>query len=276
MDRSMNIREGMQVYGPNDQVIGTVESLHGDGFHVNGQHYSRDMVARVAQNRVYLSGTGMTEGRTAVGTGQTTEGEMRVPVVEERLAVGKREAELGEVQIRKTVTEEEQTVPVTLRREEVNVEQVDVKDRPLRAGEDVFKEETIRVPVRGEEAVVAKEAVVTGEVVVNKETTTREEQITDTVRKQHVDVDKAYQEARSGFEQAHTSRVGTTGRTFEQAEPNYRSGFTAAHDDRYTGREFEDVEPELRTQHTTTGTGGDSWERLREEVREGWNRARGR
>jgi len=275
MSRGNDIREGMQVYGADEQVIGTVERVHGDGFHVKGQHYSRDMVARVAQDRVYLRGTGTPGGRAATGTGQATAGELRVPVAEERLTVDKREAELGEVAIRKTVTEEERTVPVTLRRDEVHVEEVNVQDRPLRAGEDAFEEGTIRVPLRGEEAVVDKEAVVTGEVVVNKETTTREEQVSGTVRKQHVEVDKAYQQARSGLEQAHTTRTGGKGRTFEQAEPHYRTGFDAAHDERYAGREFEDVEPDLRTRHTSSGA-GDSWEHLREEVREGWNKARGR
>jgi len=210
------------------------------------------------------------------------EGEIRVPVVEERLAVGKREVELGEVDIRKTVVEEEQTASVTLRHDEVNVREVDITDRPLQAGEDAFSEGTIRIPVHGEEAVVAKEAFVTGEVVIDKEAVAEERQITDTVRKQRVDVEKAYQEARSGFQQAHTSS-GSTGRTFEQAEPHYRSGFTAAHDERYSGRNFEDVEPELRSEYErtsatrtggTTGTGGDSWEQLRREVRQGWERAR--
>ena len=211
------------------------------------------------------------------------EGEIRVPVAEERLNVEKREAELGEVAIRKTVTEEEQTASVTLARDEVNVREVDVADRPLRAGEDAFDEGTIRVPVRGEEAVVAKEAVVTGEVVVDKERVAEERQVSGTVRREHVDVDQAYQEARSGFRQAHTARGGGTGRTFEQAEPHYRSGFTAAHDERYSGRQVEDVEPELRGEYErtsttrtggTTGTGGDSWEQLRREVRQGWDRAR--
>jgi len=269
MDRSMDIREGMQVYGANDQVIGTVESLHGDGFHVNGQHYTRDMIARVAQNRVYLRGTGVASAQTQ------TKGEIRVPVAEERLSVGKREAELGEVAIRKTVTEERVSVPVTLRREEAHVAEVDVADRPLRAGEDAFSEGTIRVALHGEEAVVAKEAVVTGEVVVNKESIAQEQQVTGTVRKQHVDVEQAYQQARTDLQQSHTTRTGSKGRAFEQAEPNYRTGFTAAHDERYTGREFEDAEPELRTQHTSSGS-GDSWEQLRQEVREGWNKARGR
>ncbi len=202
-----------------------------------------------------------------------TEREVRVPIVEERLTVDKREAELGEVAIHKTVTEEERTVPVTLHREEVRVQERDVQDRPLRAGEEAFKEGTIRVALRGEEAVVTKEAVVTGEVVVNKETVTREEQVSGTVRKQHVEVDQAYQQARSGLEQAHTTRTGGKGRTFEQAEPHYRAGFDAAHDERHAGRDFAAVEPDLRAQHAARGT-GDDWETLRREVREGWDRAR--
>ncbi|HEY8597852.1 MAG TPA: DUF2382 domain-containing protein [Thermomicrobiales bacterium] len=273
MDQSRNIQEGMQVYGANDQLLGTVERIHGNGFDVAGQHSPLDVIARVAKNTIYVRSAGMAEtGTAAMATGQT-EGEIRVPVAEERLTVGKREVDLGEVDIRKTVTEEEQTASVTLRRDEVNVREVDTADRPLRAGEDAFEEGTIRVQLRGEEAVVAKEAVVTGEVVINKETIAQEQQVSGTVRRQHVDVEQAYQEARTGFQQAHTTAGTTTGRSFEQAEPNYRAGFTAAHDERYTGREFEDVEPELRQTH---GAGGDNWEHLRHEVREGWNRARNR
>ena len=53
-----------------------------------------------------------------------------------------------------------------------------------------FEEGTIRIPLRGEEVVVRKEAVVTGEVVINKERTTERQEITDTVRTQHVEVDR--------------------------------------------------------------------------------------
>jgi uncharacterized protein (TIGR02271 family) len=184
MANTTNIREGMQVYGAGDQLLGTIENVEDDGFDVADYHYSRDMVARVAQNRVYVRGTGT--ARAAVA--DTTQGEeLRVPVVEERLAVGKREVELGEVAIHKTVTEEQQTVPVTLRHEEVRVQERSVAERPA-TGDNVFKEETIRVALRGEEAVVATEAVVTGEVVVNRETIAEERQIADTVRRQHVDV----------------------------------------------------------------------------------------
>ncbi len=190
MDQARNIREGMQVYGANDQLLGTVERVQGDGFEVAGQHYSREMVARVAQNRVYVRGTGMTTDAARMTTGQTDK-ELHVPVAEERLTVGKRAVELGEATIRKTVIEEQQTVPVTLRHDELHVEEVDIADRPLRADDDAFNPGVINVKLRGEEAVVAKEAVITGEVVIEKDVVSQERQITDTVRKQRVDVDQA-------------------------------------------------------------------------------------
>ena len=174
-------------------------------------------------------------------------GEVRVPVREERLDVEKRQGEMGSVDIHKTVEAEQVNVPVELRHEEVTVNRVDVPNRPVSVGDapDAFKEGTIRVPVRGEEAVARKEAVVTGEVVVDRDVVTERETISDTVRKEHVDVDENYRTAREGFRQHFESRrAGLTGtavdtRTFEDAEPNYRRGFTAAHDERYR-------RPELR------------------------------
>jgi uncharacterized protein (TIGR02271 family) len=203
-----------------------------------------------------------------------TEGEIRVPVVEEQLSVGKREVDLGEVEIRRRVVEEQQSVPVTLRHEEVTVQEVDTPDRPLRAGEDAFDEGVIRVAVHGEEAVVAKEAVVTGEVVVEKDVTQEQRTVSDTVRRTEVDFDEHYKQARGDFERHHASTVGTQGGAFEEHEQHYRTGFATGADQRYAGRQFEDVEPELRQGHETAGGGG-GWERLREQVRTGFNRARG-
>ena len=151
------------------------------------------------------------DGRTETRTQQTTTtthaaadtspaadtGAIRVPEVEERLEVEKRQRELGEVRIEKRVEERTETVPVELQREEVHVERREVTERPIAAGEQVeaFNEGTIRVPVRGEEAVVSKEAVVTGEVVIDKERTTEREQVSDTVRRTHVEVDENVRDA---------------------------------------------------------------------------------
>ena len=180
--------------------------------------------------------------------GQATAGEIRVPVAEERLGVEKRQAELGEVQLRKTVEQEQVSVPVELQREEVHVAQHDVADRPVQAGDQVFQEGTIRVPVRGEEAVVSKQAVVTGEVVIEKERTTEREQITDTLRRERVEVDEHHERARAGsagrFEQGRAAAPPTTGPT-----------------PRPTSRQ---AEPEPRQ----PSGAGEGWEQLREQVRE--------
>jgi len=279
MANDRGIREGMQVYGAGDRLLGTVERVHEDGFDVAGEHYAQEMIARVAQNRVYIRGTGVSETQSAAATGQQlvsgqTADTIRVPLAEERLTVGTRQVTLGEAKIRKTVVEEQQTVPVTLTHEEVHIEEITVAERPA-TGAMLFQEETIRVALRGEEAVVTKTAFVTGEVVIEKDAVSEERQITDTVRKQRVDVDKAYREARTGIEQAHTASAKTTGRTFAQAEPNYRAGFDAAHDARHAGREFAEAEPELRAQHTAAGQDESIWAQLRQDIRAGWDKARG-
>ena len=300
------IQEGMPVYGRGDRVLGRVEGMRGNAILVNGQQLTSDAIARVTRQGIYLKADGeQMLSQTLTGTQTTsratttqttagrsaTEGEIVVPVAEERLHVGTREAEVGEVQIRKTVIEEQQSVPVELMHEEVHVQERDIQDRPVTAAEAerLFEGGTIRVPVRGEEAVITKEAVVTGEVVIDKERLVERQNVTGTVRREQVEVEEAYNQRRGEFQQHFQQRQaavqtggttqGVTGgrtRTFEEAEPNYRTGFTAAHDERYQGREFDEIEPDLRGRHNATAGGGAGWEHLREEIREGWNRARSR
>ena len=128
---------------------------------------------------------------------QDTKDKLRVPVVEEQLRVEKDRAEFGEVELRKRVVEEQQTVPVELRRDQVHMERHEVRERPARPGEiaNAFDEGTIRVPVRGETATVTKEAVVTGEVVLRRDQTTEHQELTDTVRKSRVEVEERAREA---------------------------------------------------------------------------------
>ena len=215
----------------------------------------------------------------ATGTAHVADqGVVRVPEIEERLNVEKREAQMGEVRVHKTVETEQQTVPVELHREEVHVERRDVEARPLAEGEvAAFEEGTIRVPIRGEEAIVHKEAVVTGEVVINKERTIEREEITDTVRRQHVEVDENYHRERDNFRQhfdtLNANRAGSAGYGWDQAEPNYRSGWAAGRDTRYANRNFEDVETDIRS-NMYRDHADDRWQQLREEVREGFQRAR--
>ena len=130
------------------------------------------------------SGTSPAAGARA----RTGGGEERIPVVEERLSVGKRQTEHGRVRVRSYVVETPVQEQVALREEHVQVERRPV-DRPVAAGDDAFRERTIEATESGEEAVVSKEARVTGEVVVRKQAEERTETVSDTVRRTEVEVE---------------------------------------------------------------------------------------
>ena len=121
--------------------------------------------------------------------------------------MGKREVSGGAVNVHKTVTQEQVNMPVELHREEAHIEKVDTPDRPLRAGEDAFKEESFQIPLRAEEAVVNKEAIVTGEVVVNKTQETERRNVGDTVRRERVEVDQG---ATSGYAAQQNTNYNST------------------------------------------------------------------
>ncbi|WP_052215111.1 YsnF/AvaK domain-containing protein [Belnapia sp. F-4-1] len=115
--------------------------------------------------------------------------EARIPVVEERLRVGKREAGHGRVRIRSYVVETPVQEQVTLHEERVNVERRPT-DRPLTgADEALFQERTIEATETAEEAVVAKEARVVEEVALHKTAEERTETVRDTIRRTEVEVE---------------------------------------------------------------------------------------
>ena len=112
-----------------------------------------------------------------------------IPVYEEKLKVGKRVVEQGGVRVRVYTVEQPVQEGVTLRQERVAVERRPV-DRPVgTAPGDAFRDRTIDVQTRQEEAVVGKEARVKEEVVVRNETDQRTQTVRDNVRRTEVDVE---------------------------------------------------------------------------------------
>lgn len=119
--------------------------------------------------------------RDAYARGQ----ERRLTLSEEQLAVGKRQVQAGEVELRKTVETRHVQEQVGLAREEVEIER-----RPLAAADAAdleIGEQTIRVPLMAEEAVVEKKVVPVEEVVVRKEARTQEQTIEADLRKERLD-----------------------------------------------------------------------------------------
>ena len=114
-----------------------------------------------------------------------------IPVIEERMNIGKRQVELGKVRIRTRVVSQDVNEDVTLREERVNVDRKPMNERISGTDADeLFKDKTIELTETGERAVVSKEAHKTGEVVVDKDVGTRTEHVTGTVRHTEVDVDR--------------------------------------------------------------------------------------
>jgi uncharacterized protein (TIGR02271 family) len=119
---------------------------------------------------------------------RTAPGEEVIPVAEERLHVGKREVGHGRVRVRSYVVETPVSEQVSLREERVAVERRPV-DRDIGSTEDAFRERTIEMEERSEEAVVSKEALVKEELVVKKDVEQRTETVSDTVRSTKVEVE---------------------------------------------------------------------------------------
>jgi uncharacterized protein (TIGR02271 family) len=139
---------------------------------------------------VATTGTTTTQGTSQARAQQrgAANDEASIPIIEERLRVGKREAGHGRVRIRSYVVETPVEEQVTLRQEHVQVDRRPV-DRPVTGTEAAFGERTIEATERREEAVVSKEARVTEEVSLRKTAEERTETVRDTVRRTEVEVD---------------------------------------------------------------------------------------
>ncbi|MBX5461512.1 MAG: YsnF/AvaK domain-containing protein [Steroidobacteraceae bacterium] len=136
--------------------------------------------------------TGQTQSEGSGSMAQTEDSES-IPVVEERLRVGKREVNRGTVRVHSHVVEEPVQENVHLRQERVEVERERVEEptRPVAAGSpgDLLREKTVEVTETAEEPVVSKEAVVKETVRVRKTADERLEQVDDTVRHTEVEID---------------------------------------------------------------------------------------
>lgn len=153
--------------------------------------------------------TAATGGTTAAagaiaGTSGAAGDKDYIPVVEERLNVGKRVAESGRVRVRSYIVETPVEEQVTLRDETVHVERRPVDRAPTAADEALFEDKVIEATEMREQAVVSKDARVVEEVGIRKDAGQRTETVTDKVRRTEVEVED---------ERGNVSRTGTTAGT---------------------------------------------------------------
>ncbi len=145
------------------------------------------------------TGTAYTDTTNTTGYDRTraadraneTDQERVIRLREEQLNVSKQNVQAGEVDLRKEVVSQQQTVNVPVTHEEVYIEQRPVTDATAVDNTPIGQGETIRVPVTEEKVNVSKDTVVTGEVSIGKRAVTENQQVTDTVRREEIRTDES-------------------------------------------------------------------------------------
>jgi uncharacterized protein (TIGR02271 family) len=146
---------------------------------------------------------------TGAGRGQE---EATIPLTEEQIKVGKRQVEVGGVRLRKIVRTETVNQPIQVQREEIAIERVPAGQATQR-GEGAFQQENIYIPLRREEPVIAKEQRVREEVRVRKNVQTEQQNVSEQVRKEDIEVENEGEQSR-----LHPGEAKTTNRLREQQE----------------------------------------------------------
>jgi len=202
----------------------------------------------------------------------------RFQEIEEHLKVGKREVVRGGVRVHQHVETEREEETLRLREEHVDVERRNV-DRALSPDEAdrAFRDDSVEVVERSEEAVVTKEARVTGEVAVGKTAQVHEETVGADVRRTRVEVEQIAGETLAkhsdAFRQHYDRTYAGQGR-YEDYEPAYRYGAAAA--SQYGDRSYSDVERDLERDYTSQYGDRTPWQKVKDAVRHGWDSVRGR
>jgi uncharacterized protein (TIGR02271 family) len=165
------------------------------------QHYGLDYSESRSDSGLPEGGSGAGTGtvdrdvdvdRGTVGhdtSGPTTDNAMTRS--EEELRVGTTEREAGRARLRKYVVEDQVTETVPVQREEVRIEREPITDANVGDAHDgpAISEEEHEVVLHEEQAVVDKQAVPKERVRLDKETYTEDQQVSETVRKEEIEMD---------------------------------------------------------------------------------------
>lgn len=185
---------GSDTRGLTEKVADTITGDHTDdktGGNVDTGTADNARYAQLAGNDYSTRPYGTYEGRSISRADYNTlsdDTRQRVQLLEEELHVDKEMRQIGEVEVSKRVVSEQVQVPVTLEREEVIIHRRDVSGGDASGAN--FGEQTIVVPISEEVANVSKTTHVTGEVEIERRTTTEQKTISDSVRREELNINE--------------------------------------------------------------------------------------
>lgn len=189
MNLTGKLRPGMRIIGPDNHDYGAIKRHDDASFYVEGRRIPFQAIERLDGDRLYLNSAGAYGLIEQGNTGTSTDGTVRVPTVEGRLEVGKRQVDLGEIHVHKTVEEVDDMRQEPLTYAEVHVERVKV-NRKVDAPEVQRQEgEWLIIPVMEEVLVVQKQLVVAEEIRIRKQRVTQQHEIHETVRREHASIE---------------------------------------------------------------------------------------
>jgi uncharacterized protein (TIGR02271 family) len=129
-----------------------------------------------------------------------TEEVAAIPLIEERLQVGKRQVESGRVKVRVAVDTREEIVPAELRHDEVEIRRVPRNVAVTELPAVRFEGETTVIPVVEEQLVVEKRLVLVEEIHVQRRTKTVVEGIPVVMRSERAEIERQEGNLREGAE----------------------------------------------------------------------------
>jgi uncharacterized protein (TIGR02271 family) len=113
-----------------------------------------------------------------------------IPLVEERLEIGKRQVESGRVKVRVAVDAREEMVPAELRHDEVEIRRVPRNVAVTELPGVRLEGDTTIIPVVEEQLVVEKRLVLVEEIHVVRRTKTAVQEIPVTLRSERAEIER--------------------------------------------------------------------------------------
>lgn len=248
-----------------------------ESFDYDADLYSLDDIDREYQSlygkqRHVDTGNARAAGKSARMNERTSD-EIRVPIAEEELRIGKREVNKGGVRVHTGVEETPVHEEVTLKKERIDVDRHKVDRAASKADLDgAFEERNFELEEHDEELVVNKQARVTEEVIIGKEHGSVTQSVDDVVRRTTIDIERI--DARdkgqrfADFENDFRSHCTTTyGKDkFDSMRPAYQYGYAAGTHENYRDYDFDQLAPHLRRDYEEQHGEG-AWEKTKDAVR---------
>ena len=189
MDLKTALRNGMRVMGPDNREYGTIERYDDTAIYVQGRRIPFAAIERLDQDRVYLDTLELWRLAESGPANTNLGGEVRVPLLEERIDFDTRDVDLGDIRVHKTVEEKEEVRRGPLNREDVQIERVRVDRRVTEPEQQRQEGEWLIITIMEEVFVVEKHLMVTEEIRIRKQLVTEAGEVRETVRRERAAVE---------------------------------------------------------------------------------------